>query len=94
MSTVPDHQGMRWGWARRRPGAKVSGSHFRRMAAIGPAARWLTEDQPWDHGFGPGSPLAKLVEADGQVLLLGAALDRPTILHHSESLVDSPEKGG
>jgi aminoglycoside 3-N-acetyltransferase len=37
------------------PGAKVSGSHFRRMAAIGAAAGWLTEDQPWHHGFGPGS---------------------------------------
>jgi aminoglycoside 3-N-acetyltransferase len=74
------------------PGAKVSGSHFRRMAAIGSSARWLTEDQPWDHGFGPGSPLAKLVEADGQVLLLGAPLDRLTILHHAESLVDSPRK--
>jgi len=39
-----------------------------------------------------GSPLAKLVEAGGQVLLLGAPLDRLTILHHAESLVDSPEK--
>jgi aminoglycoside 3-N-acetyltransferase len=74
------------------PGAKVSGSHFRRMAAIGSAAAWLTEDQPWDHGFGPGSPLAKLVEADGQVLLLGAPLDRLTILHHAESLAGSPHK--
>jgi aminoglycoside 3-N-acetyltransferase len=74
------------------PGVKVSGSHFRRMAAIGARAGWLTEDQPWDHGFGPGSPLAKLVEADGQVLLLGTALDRLTILHHAESLVDSPHK--
>jgi aminoglycoside 3-N-acetyltransferase len=74
------------------PGAKVSGSHFRRMAAIGAAAGWLTADQPWDHGFGPGSPLAKLVEADGQVLLLGAPLDRLTILHHAESLVESPQK--
>jgi len=74
------------------PGARVSGSHFRRMAAIGSAAGWLTEDQPWNHGFGPGSPLAKLVEAGGQVLLLGAPLDRLTILHHAESLVDSPEK--
>jgi aminoglycoside 3-N-acetyltransferase len=74
------------------PGAKVSGSHFRRMAAVGSAAGWLTRDQPWDHSFGPGSPLAKLVEADGQVLLLGAPLDRLTILHHAESLVDSPQK--
>jgi aminoglycoside 3-N-acetyltransferase len=74
------------------PGASVSGSHFRRMVALGARAEWLTEHQPWDHAFGPGSPLAKLVEADGQILLLGAPLDRLTILHHAESLADSPEK--
>jgi aminoglycoside 3-N-acetyltransferase len=51
------------------------------MAAVGAKAGWLTEDQPSHHGFGPGSPLAKLVDADGQVLLLGAPLDRLTILH-------------
>jgi aminoglycoside 3-N-acetyltransferase len=28
------------------PGATISGSHFRRMAAIGARAAWLTADQP------------------------------------------------
>jgi aminoglycoside 3-N-acetyltransferase len=74
------------------PGARASGSHFRRMVAVGPQAGWLTADQPWDHAFGPGSPLAKLVQADGQILMLGAPLDRLTIIHHAESLVDGPEK--
>jgi aminoglycoside 3-N-acetyltransferase len=74
------------------PGAEASGSHFRRMVAIGPKAGWLTENQPWDHAFGPGSPLAKLVEADGQILMLGAPLDRLTIIHHAESLVPGPDK--
>jgi aminoglycoside 3-N-acetyltransferase len=74
------------------PGARVSGSHHRRMAAIGARAEWVTADQPWDHAFGPGSPLARLVEADGQVLLLGAPLIRLTLIHHAEALVDSPQK--
>jgi aminoglycoside 3-N-acetyltransferase len=74
------------------PGAEVSGSHVRRMAAVGARARWVTADQPWDHAFGAGSPLAKLVAADGQVLLLGAGLDRLTLLHHAEALVDSSAK--
>lgn len=74
------------------PGARASTGHVMRMVAVGPGADWLTRDQPWDHPQGPGSPLAKLVEAGGQVLMLGAPLETLTILHHAEALVDSPEK--
>ena len=45
------------------PGAVASGSHYRRMVAVGRKAEWLTGGQPWDHASGPGSPLAKLVQA-------------------------------
>jgi aminoglycoside 3-N-acetyltransferase len=74
------------------PGARVSAAHVFRMAAIGPRAEWLTAGQPWHHPQGEGSPLAKLVEAEGQVLMLGAPLDTLTILHHAEALVDSPQR--
>jgi aminoglycoside 3-N-acetyltransferase len=74
------------------PGARASSGHVMRMVAIGPQAEWLTRDQPWDYPQGPGSPLAKLVEAEGQVLMLGAPLETLTILHHAEALVDSPDK--
>jgi aminoglycoside 3-N-acetyltransferase len=74
------------------PGAKPSTGHVMRMVALGARAGWLTENQPWNHPAGPGSPLAKLVEADGQVLMLGAPLDTLTLLHHAEALVDGPEK--
>jgi aminoglycoside 3-N-acetyltransferase len=74
------------------PGAKASTGHVMRMVALGSQADWLTRDQPWDHPAGPGSPLAKLVEADGRVLMLGAPLDTLTLLHHAESLVDGPGK--
>jgi aminoglycoside 3-N-acetyltransferase len=72
------------------PGARVSTGHVFRMAALGSRAEWLTADQPWEQPQGRGSPLAKLVEADGQVLMLGAPLETLTILHHAESLVESP----
>jgi aminoglycoside 3-N-acetyltransferase len=74
------------------PGARVSGGHLARMAAIGPRAAALTADAPWDEPFGAGSPLARLVDASGAVLMLGAPLKTLTLLHHAEALVDSPEK--
>lgn len=74
------------------PGAKASTGHVMRMVALGAQADWLTRGQPWDHPAGPGSPLAKLVEAGGQVLMLGAPLDTLTLLHHAEALVDAPGK--
>jgi aminoglycoside 3-N-acetyltransferase len=74
------------------PGARASTGHAMRMVAIGARADWLTRGQPWDHPAGPGSPLAKLAEADGQVLMLGAPLDTLTLLHHAEALVDAPGK--
>ena len=74
------------------PDARASDAHVGRMVAVGARAEWLTADAPRENVFGPGSPLAKLVDADGQVLLLGAPMETLTILHHAESLVDSPEK--
>jgi hypothetical protein len=49
------------------PGAKASTGHVMCMVAIGAQADWLTRGQPWDSPAGPGSPLAKLVAADGHV---------------------------
>ena len=37
-----------------------------------------------------GSPFARLVEADGQVLMLGAPLDTVTLLHHAEAIARVP----
>ena len=47
-------------------------------------AAWLVADQPFDYGYGERSPLGKLVEAGGKVLVLGAPLDTITLLHFSE----------
>ena len=44
-----------------------------------------SRDHPSDYGYGPGSPLAKLVESGGKVLMLGAPLDTITLLHYAEN---------
>jgi aminoglycoside 3-N-acetyltransferase len=60
--------------------------------ALGGRARWLTEDQPNDHAYGSGSPLAKILEARGSILMLGAPLESITMLHHAEELANVPNK--
>jgi aminoglycoside 3-N-acetyltransferase len=72
------------------PGARASAAHVFRFVAVGLQADELTVDVPWDFAAGPGSPLARLIDAGGQVLCLGAPLDTLTVLHHAETLVDIP----
>lgn len=74
------------------PGARRSGNPGASMAALGGRAEWFTADHALDYGYGPNSPLGKLVEARGKVLMLGAPLDRMTLLHHAEHLADFPNK--
>ncbi|MEU3714308.1 aminoglycoside 3-N-acetyltransferase [Streptomyces catenulae] len=62
------------------------------FAALGPDARALMDEHPWDDPHGPDSPLARLVTLGGCVLLLGAPLDSLTLLHHAEALADAPGK--
>src|SRR5207253_1995971 len=63
------------------------------MTALGGRAAWLAgAGHPDDDAFGAGSPLARLVEADGQVLLLGAPLSTVTLVHHAEAIVPIPGK--
>ncbi|MEV7615461.1 aminoglycoside N-acetyltransferase AAC(3)-VIII [Streptomyces sp. NPDC089799] len=74
------------------PGAVRSRHPDAGCVAVGPAAHRLTDDHPWDDPHGPGSPLARLTEAGGRVLLLGAPLDTLTLLHHAEALAEAPGK--
>lgn len=62
------------------------------MVAIGARAAWLCDDHPMNYGYGPGSPLAKLVEIGGKVLLLGSDFDHVTILHYAEHCAKIPNK--
>ena len=68
------------------PGAVRSAHPEASVVSVGARARWLTSDHPHRDSYGPGSPFARLVEADGQVLMLGAPLDTVTLLHHAEAI--------
>ena len=74
------------------PEAHRSSNPEASCAAIGARAKWLTENHPLQYGYGPGSPLAKLCEANGEVLLLGAPFDTITLLHYAEHLAKVPNK--
>jgi aminoglycoside 3-N-acetyltransferase len=68
------------------PGAEHSGHPDAGVVAVGARAGWICHPHPPDDGYGAGTPLARLVEAGGQVLLLGAPLDTATLLHHAEAI--------
>lgn len=74
------------------PGAYRSNHPDVSFAAVGARAKWITENHPLQYGYGPGSPLAKLCDAKGKVLLLGAPLDTITLLHYAEHLAKVPNK--
>lgn len=74
------------------PGARRSANPGASIAALGARAEWFTADHPLDYGYGEGSPLAKLVDAEGKVLMVGAPLDTMTLLHHAEHLARLPDK--
>jgi aminoglycoside 3-N-acetyltransferase len=74
------------------PGAIRSAHPDAGMSAIGERAAWLTANHSFQYGYGEGSPLAKLVDGHGKVLMLGAPLDTITLLHHSEHVAKIPNK--
>jgi len=79
-------------YLRTRPGAKRSSHPEGSFVAVGRLAEEITKDQPWNYGYGKGSPLAKLYEGGGRVLMLGAPLDTVTLLHYAENIADVPNK--
>jgi aminoglycoside N3'-acetyltransferase len=74
------------------PGTLVSDHPEGRFAARGRRAAEFVRDVPWDHYYGPGSPLERLMNADGQVLRLGADTNTVTLIHHAEYLAEVPNK--
>jgi aminoglycoside 3-N-acetyltransferase len=74
------------------PGARRSGNPGASVAALGAKAEWFTAEHPLDYGYGEGSPFARLVEAGGKVLMVGAPWDSMTLLHHAEHLARIPGK--
>lgn len=67
------------------PGAQRSDHPEASMVAVGAQAAHLTQDHPLHYGYGLGSPLHRLIDLRGQVLMLGAPLDTLTLLHYAEN---------
>ncbi|MBD9652875.1 aminoglycoside 3-N-acetyltransferase [Ensifer sp. ENS09] len=62
------------------------------ILAVGSKADWIVEPHALGTGYGPGSPIARIIELDAKVLLLGAPLDAVTVLHYAEAVARIPEK--
>ena len=74
------------------PGALRSEHPAFSLAALGPDAEFLTSDHSLTEDAGDDSPLGKLYELDGYVLLLGVDHWNNTSLHLSEYRADYPGK--
>ncbi|MBO0763463.1 MAG: AAC(3) family N-acetyltransferase [Hyphomicrobiaceae bacterium] len=74
------------------PGTICSRGICGRMAVRGCRADWLIADQPWNYGLGRGSPLDKLCQAGGKVLLIGSDRDEVTLLHYAEHIAPFADK--
>ncbi|MFJ8864779.1 aminoglycoside N(3)-acetyltransferase [Streptomyces sp. NPDC102473] len=77
---------------RQTPGAMRSGHPQTSFAALGPAAGKLLTGHRRDCHLGEDSPLARLYEADAQVLLLGTDFDSCTAFHLAEYRRSSPPR--
>ncbi|WP_239617773.1 aminoglycoside N(3)-acetyltransferase [Cohnella mopanensis] len=77
---------------RKWPGAKRSDHPARSVAAVGKHAEYLTQEHDLSNIFGKNSPVDKLYELDGYVLLIGVGYDKNTSLHLAETRADFPTK--
>lgn len=73
-------------------GAERSGHPQTSFTALGPAARELTAHHRPDCHLGEDSPLARLYEADAQILLLGTGFATCTAFHLAEYRVPDPPR--
>lgn len=77
---------------RKWPGAVRSEHPARSVAAFGKYGEYLTKDHDLSNIFGDGSPIGRLYELDGYVLLLGVGYDKNTSLHLADARADYPSK--
>ncbi len=74
------------------PEVKRSAHPIGSFAALGPNADLLTHTHPLEAEFGDASPLGRLYELDGHILLLGVDHSNNTSLHLAEHRADFPGK--
>lgn len=74
----------------RRPGVRRSGHPGGSFAAAGPHAEEICAPQPLSPPHGPDSPVGRVHDLDGQVLLLGVGHSESTTLHLAEAVACVP----
>lgn len=77
---------------RKWPGTKRSAHPARSVCAYGKYADHLTADHDFSDIFGDSSPVGKLYELDGHVLLLGVGYDKNTSLHLADVRARYPSR--
>lgn len=73
------------------PGSRVN-HHVARFVVWGRHTDHLLSQQPWHYAYGRDSALARFVNLDGRILLLGCDHDTVTFLHYAEHIADFPGK--
>lgn len=74
------------------PGTLRSDHPARSVCAWGKHADFITSGHDLSNIFGDGSPIGKLYELDGKVLLLGVGYDKNTSLHLADARAEYPSK--
>ena len=72
------------------PDVKRSAHPMWSVTAWGKDAEMFVAGHTIENGFGPGSPLEKFIEADGQILHIGSPWDSTTVWHYAEYGIDRP----
>ena len=77
---------------RKWPGTLRSDHPARSVAAWGKYAKYFTENHDISNIFGEGSPIGKLYEVDGYVMLIGTGYDKNTSIHLADVRANYPGK--
>ncbi len=77
-------------FVRKQPGAFRSSHPIVSFAALGKNAEFLTRNAPFHFPLGENSPLARLHQIDGKILLLGVSHKSNSSLHLAEFWADVP----